>query len=95
MSETYEMPREVISPRIAMGVLAREVEELRAALATLTQALKTARDTIRIWHGMDGGTWEIYNQNSPEMKEINAALAKIDAAEQVLVPPTRPLHNGG
>lgn len=43
----------------------RRVEELE-------KALRRAKEAIKIWHGED--CWEIYDQGSPEMKAINAAL---------------------
>ena len=59
-------------------------DELRAEVERLRLALIRARDTIREWHNMPGlrrvtqadidETWKLY-QESPEMREINAALA--------------------
>lgn len=46
---------------------------LIAAAPELLAALQTAAETIRAWHGED--LWDNY-QHSPEMKEINAAIAK-------------------
>lgn len=42
----------------------------------LHEALKRAKETIRIWHGEIA--WEIYNDHSPEMRQINKVLAKVD-----------------
>jgi hypothetical protein len=47
--------------------------------AELLAALKKAKTTIKAWHGKDG--WEIYDECSPEMKTINAAIAKAQTAE--------------
>ena len=40
----------------------------------LLAALKQAKDIIKIWHGSNA--WEIYDNQSPEMKMINAAILK-------------------
>jgi hypothetical protein len=48
-------------------------------VAELLAALKKAKRTIQAWHGKDG--WEIYDRYSPEMKIINAAIAKAQTAE--------------
>ena len=50
--------------------LVEEVERLR-------EALKTAKETIRAWHGPNA--WEIYDRVSPEMRVINEALEKPNA----------------
>jgi hypothetical protein len=56
---------------------------LIAAAPELLDALKAAVRTIRTWHGLGttGGAeqllWELY-QASPEMKRINAAIAKAE-----------------
>lgn len=42
----------------------------------LLAALKTAKETIRVWHGPN--EWEIYDRASPEMKAINSAIAKAE-----------------
>jgi hypothetical protein len=58
----------------------------------LEEALQRAKDTIREWHGMQPGVWrlaqadidaawELY-QHSPEMRQINAALAPPPAGEE-------------
>lgn len=49
---------------------------LIAAAPEMLEALKTAKDTIRAWHGPND--WEIYDRSSPEMKAINAAIAKAE-----------------
>ncbi len=54
----------------------REVKLKILALKQLA-ALKKARETIRIWHGEVA--WSIYDGNSPEMKEFNAAIAEGEA----------------
>lgn len=47
---------------------------LIAAAPDLLAALKTAKETIRAWHGPNA--WEIYDRVSPEMRAINDAIAK-------------------
>lgn len=49
---------------------------LIASAPDLLDALKTAKETIRAWHGPNA--WEIYDRASPEMKVINAALLKAE-----------------
>lgn len=51
-----------------------ENARLIAAAPDLLEALKTAKETIRLWHGPV--SWDIYDRASPEMKAINAAIAK-------------------
>ncbi len=48
--------------------------EAAIRLDQLHAALLTARDTIKALHGPIA--WDIYDQNAPEMKQINAALEK-------------------
>lgn len=48
--------------------------EASLRLTQLHAALLTARDTIKALHGPIA--WDIYDQHSPEMKQINAALKK-------------------
>jgi|GEM_PF-6009915 len=61
--------------------------ELRAALAAdgddvreLVTALREAKNIARIFHNLGGpqaeAVWPIYERSSPEMKRINAILAK-------------------
>ena len=40
----------------------------------MLEALERAIEIIHIWHGKE--QWEIYNQQSPEMIQINTAIAK-------------------
>ena len=49
-------------------------------VAELLAALIKAKATIKEWHGKDG--WEIYDRCSPEMKRLNGAIAKAQAAER-------------
>ncbi len=53
---------------------------LIAAAPDLLAALEHAKKVIRQWHDMDtdgsDSLWGIYNDNSPEMKIINKAIAK-------------------
>ena len=53
--------------------------------AELLTALKKAKTTIKSWRGKDG--WEIYDQCSPEMKLINAAIVR--ATGETPAPPVR------
>ena len=53
----------------------RNINVIVAAPDTLS-ALKHARTLIHIWHG-DAG-WDIYDRHSPEMRGINAAIAKAE-----------------
>ena len=47
---------------------------LIAAAPELLEALEEAKSIIRTWHGEEA--WDIYDLASPEMKRINAAIAK-------------------
>ena len=49
----------------------------------LLAALRMAKETIRVWHNLAGGSvvWGIYDRSSPEMVNINGAIAR---AEQEL-----------
>lgn len=49
---------------------------LIAAAPDMLEALKTAKETIRAWHGPNA--WEIYDRVSPEMRVINEAIAKAE-----------------
>ncbi len=40
----------------------------------LLAALERAKECIKIWHG--DIAWEVYDKHAPEMKLINAAIAK-------------------
>jgi hypothetical protein len=61
------------------------VTQLRQEQDELREVLVEAVDLIRQWHNMDTAglltkaqhemTWKIYQDKSPEMKRINAALA--------------------
>jgi hypothetical protein len=62
--------------------LANANARLIAAAPDLLEALKAATRTIREWHGMGMGAteaqaWALY-QASPEMQQINAAVAKAE-----------------
>lgn len=55
--------------------------------AEFLAALKSAKSTIRNWHDMlhtYPGAWAIYERNAPEMKAINAAIAKDECSEVVM-----------
>jgi hypothetical protein len=52
---------------------------LIAAAPELLEALKEAKELIRFFHG--DPAWEIYDSSSPEMKRLNAAIAKATGAE--------------
>jgi len=49
---------------------------LIAAAPDMLEALKAAKETIRVWHGPNA--WDIYDRSSPEMKAINEAIAKAE-----------------
>lgn len=49
---------------------------LIAAAPDMLEALKTAKETIRAWHGPNA--WDIYDRVSPEMRVINEAIAKAE-----------------
>lgn len=55
---------------------APEHAALMVAAPELLEALKTAKETIRAWHGPNA--WDIYDRASPEMKAINSAIAKAE-----------------
>lgn len=49
-----------------------EYDRDKATIAALTKALETARVTIKAFHGPIA--WDIYEQLSPEMREIDGAI---------------------
>lgn len=51
---------------------------LIAAAPDLLTELREAVEVIHSWHGPEA--WEIYAEHSPEMKRINAAIARATAA---------------
>jgi len=59
--------------------LGMKVTSLKTERLELLSALKSAKKTIKIWHGdeechpLKVSTWELYQQ-SPEMKIINEAI---------------------
>jgi hypothetical protein len=62
--------------------LSQSIDWIIESRAELIAALNLAVATIRIWHGMGMGpaeneAWFSY-QSSPEMKQINAAIAKAE-----------------
>ena len=58
-------------------------DRLKEINKELLEALKRAKITIREWHNINmhdnDMAWKIYDRSSPEMKIINAALAKVEA----------------
>jgi hypothetical protein len=62
------------------------ITKLEKQIADLESALTEAVELIRQWHNMDTAgiltkqehemSWKIYQKNAPEMKRINAVLAK-------------------
>lgn len=69
---------------MVMTALASQPRTVPPSAAEMLDALKLAKQTIRTWHGMgiigrtEAQAWELY-QASPEMKQINAALAAAPA----------------
>lgn len=59
---------------ILAGAYNEEVERLVDKKENMKQALLKAKETIKAWHG--DIAWDIYDKNSPEMKQINAALSE-------------------
>lgn len=55
-----------------LAIAERRAEAAEARVKELEEALKLARDTIKVWHGPNA--WEIYDRASPEMEKINTAL---------------------
>lgn len=51
---------------------------LIAAAPDLLEAVRDAIETIHEWHG--DVAWDLY-QHSPEMKRLNAAIAKVEGRE--------------
>ena len=70
---------------VAQGLGVR-VFDLKGERDELLAALRRAVETIRAWHNMGhyageaDRVWALY-QESPEMKAINAAIAKAERAE--------------
>jgi PAS domain-containing protein len=62
-------------------------EAAEAIAASLRRALEQARDIIRIWHGsgvpdaIEREAWTLY-QSSPEMQNLNAAIAALPTPPQ-------------
>lgn len=73
---------------VIYGDSPQKFADARVILAgpALLSALKRAVETIRAFHGIglngpaEEGMWRLYQQ-SPEMKEIHAALAKAEGGE--------------
>jgi hypothetical protein len=57
---------------IKAGAYNDEVEKLVDENAKMREALLKAKEIIKIWHG--DVAWDIYDRNSPEMKQINDVL---------------------
>ena len=55
-------------------LLASSCRAKDATIITLRSALMRAKDTIKALHG--DIAWDIYDQHSPEMKQINHALGE-------------------
>jgi hypothetical protein len=82
MPQLTEMERELALFKKKAHDWNAEADRYLAQRDELLVALKTAVRTIRTWHGMGMGAteaqaWSLY-QASPEMKAINAALAKVE-----------------
>lgn len=56
-----------------------DVDRLLEQCADLLAALKRAKNIIRAWHGEVA--WDLYDRESPEMKQINAAIANAERAQ--------------
>ena len=54
--------------------VAQEAARLIKAAPDLLAALEEAKRTIKAHHGPEA--WDLYDAHSPEMKKINAAIAK-------------------
>jgi len=74
-----------------LAALEHEVEELRAACATIYGALEKAVSIIRQWHGLklpdsiEERIWNIYFGNAPEMAAIRQALSSTpDSVRQLI-----------
>lgn len=65
----------VVNIRHECGVTGKVIEDQREKIGTLLEALKVAKVTIQQWHGEVA--WEEY-QSSPEMKQINDAIDKLE-----------------
>jgi len=63
---------------------AKNERALKEQNARLLDALKEAKETIEVWHGIgmtDSGKikmWQTYNSQSPEMIKINAAISEAE-----------------
>lgn len=53
-------------------VQAQNIVEFQREQKMFREALREAKEVIKTWHGPDA--WDIYDQHSPEMIRINAAL---------------------
>ncbi len=62
--------------RAIMGPEEGANARLIAAAPDMLEALRMAKETIRVWHGPNA--WDIYDRASPEMKAINSAIAKAE-----------------
>ena len=60
----------------ALRALSTPVPLLTTLERELLAALKEAAAVIKVWHGP--AAWDIYYRASPEMKRINAAIAKAE-----------------
>lgn len=58
------------------GAINRTRKNQREVIKALTVALEDAKQTIQALHGPIA--WDIYNGSSPEMKRLNAAIAKAE-----------------
>jgi hypothetical protein len=65
--DSVDFLRELLSP------------ERDRACQAVVDALREAKETIRMWHG--DLAWDTYEACSPEMKMINAALEMVEALE--------------
>lgn len=81
---TDRVERELPASELATAIVVAlgEARNVAADREQLLEELKRAVQMIRVWHGMGMGpteaqAWELY-QASPEMQQINAAIARTD-----------------